>query len=127
MKYITAILPANCSRVYIAGPMTGMPDFNFPAFNAEAAFLRNLGFTVENPAENTLPADSTWETYLKAALRQMLTCDAVVFLPGWLGSRGARLEMFLAKKMDMDLFLSSDFVFDGVSEVVAAALDAQPV
>ena len=30
-------------RVYLAGPMTGLPDFNFPAFNAEAAILRRSG------------------------------------------------------------------------------------
>ena len=35
-------------RIYIAGPMTGLPDFNYPAFNAAAARMRALGFEVEN-------------------------------------------------------------------------------
>jgi hypothetical protein len=30
-------------RIYIAGPMTGLPEFNYPAFNAEAQRLRGLG------------------------------------------------------------------------------------
>ncbi|WP_319942079.1 DUF4406 domain-containing protein [Pseudomonas quasicaspiana] len=38
-------------RIYISGPMTGLPDFNFPAFAAEANRLRGLGFDVVNPAE----------------------------------------------------------------------------
>ena len=33
-------------RVYVAGPMTGLPDFNYPAFNAEAQRLRGLGYQV---------------------------------------------------------------------------------
>ena len=43
------------TRVYIAGPMTGLPDFNYPAFNAAAAKLRALGLEVLNPAENPPP------------------------------------------------------------------------
>ncbi|MCY1527250.1 hypothetical protein D9M68_623110 [compost metagenome] len=39
-------------RIYLAGPMTGLPEFNYPAFHAEAARLRALGYQVENPAEN---------------------------------------------------------------------------
>ena len=37
--------------IYIAGPMTGLPDLNFPTFHTEAARLRSLGHEVINPAE----------------------------------------------------------------------------
>jgi hypothetical protein len=43
------------TRAYIAGPMTGLPEFNFPAFHAAAASLRARGFEVENPAQRPLP------------------------------------------------------------------------
>lgn len=39
-------------RVYLAGPMTGIADYNFPAFNAAAARLRAVGFDVVNPADH---------------------------------------------------------------------------
>ena len=80
--------------IYIAGPCTGHADFNYPAFNAEAARLRALGYRVENPAEN--PAQDTWQAYMRQALAQMLKCDAVALLPGWMGSRGALIENGLA-------------------------------
>ena len=37
--------------IYVSGPMSGLPDLNFPAFHAAAAELRALGHTVVNPAE----------------------------------------------------------------------------
>lgn len=38
-------------RVYLAGPMRGVPHFNFPAFHAAAAELRARGYVVFSPAE----------------------------------------------------------------------------
>ena len=81
-------------RIYLAGPMTGHPDFNYPAFNAEAARLRAIGYRVENPAEN--PVQNTWQAYMRQALAQLVKCDAVALLPGWKASRGARIENQLA-------------------------------
>jgi hypothetical protein len=91
-------------KVYIAGPMTGLPDFNYPAFHALAADLRSAGYVVVNPAENfagdqTLP----YRTYLREAVRSLVDCDAVALLPGWENSRGAMLERSIAETLGMVL------------------------
>ena len=91
-------------KLYIAGPMTGLPDYNFPAFYAAAAHLRGMGHEVVNPAELPAPDDPTWEKYLRGALRAMLTCEAVVLLPGWVKSNGARLERMVADRLRMPVY-----------------------
>lgn len=87
-------------RIYIAGPMTGHADFNHPAFNAAAAKLRAIGYTVENPAEN--PEQPTWEHYMRLAVRQLASCEAVALLPGWEHSRGAKEEFRLAQVLGIE-------------------------
>lgn len=84
-------------RIYLSGPMTGLPSLNHPAFNAEAERLRALGYFVINPAEVDLDEGATWEDYLRTDLIAMLdTCNAIVMLPGWEKSRGATLEHHVA-------------------------------
>lgn len=81
-------------RIYIAGPMSGFPENNYPAFNAEAARLRAIGYHVENPAEN--PEQVDWQSYMRVAITQLVKCDAIALLPGWQSSRGALIENGLA-------------------------------
>lgn len=88
-------------RVYIAGPMTGIPEFNFPAFNAAAAKLRGYGLEVENPAENPAPPCGSWLAYMRMAVAQVATVDLLVMLPGWEQSRGACVEFNLAKGLGL--------------------------
>jgi hypothetical protein len=90
--------------------MTGLQDFNYPAFNAEAARLRALSYTVENPAETPAIPGHVWELYMRAAIRQMLTCDTVAFLPDWRQSRGANVEIELAIHLGMAVIQSSGIV-----------------
>lgn len=92
-------------RVYVAGPMTGHSDFNYPAFNAVAADLRARGFEVENPAENPAPPCRSWLGYMRMSLRQISTVDAMVMLPGWIWSRGARIEWLIAKLLGLPVSL----------------------
>ncbi|WP_370599595.1 DUF4406 domain-containing protein [Pseudomonas nitroreducens] len=99
---------ADMIRIYLAGPMTGLPEFNYPAFHAEAARLRQLGYHVENPAENPAPACGTWAGYMRKALAQLVTCDAIALLPGWLSSRGANVEHGLAVQLGMAITMAAD-------------------
>lgn len=90
-------------RIYVAGPMTGLPDFNYPAFHAAATQLRAQGHHVENPAENPVPACGTWQGYMRLAVAQLATCDKVCLLPGWEISKGARVEFNLAVGMGLEI------------------------
>lgn len=96
-------------RLYLAGPMTGRPENNYPAFHAEAERLRGLGYHVENPAENPVPdCGGTWAGYMRMAIRQLLTCDTVALLDGWQHSRGAVIEQQLAMELEMRAVLSHE-------------------
>lgn len=96
------------TRLYLAGPMSGLEDFNYPAFNEAAANLRALGFVVENPAENAAPTCGSWVGYMRLAITQMLTCDCVAFLPYWEASNGAQVEHALAKELGIPRYMVSD-------------------
>lgn len=84
------------NRIYIAGPMSGLPEFNYPAFNEAALRLRTLGYHVENPAENPVPPCKSWAGYMRLAIAKLATCDCVALLPGWETSKGASVEQRLA-------------------------------
>ena len=86
-------------RTYISGPMTGLPDANYPEFNRVARELRELGYQVENPAEN--PRCDSWEAYMRLAIAQLVKCDEIHMLRGWKQSRGARVELLIAQTLGM--------------------------
>jgi hypothetical protein len=92
-------------RIYVSGPMTGHADFNFPAFHAAAARLREAGWEPINPAENFGGrTDLPRETYLRADVILLAQCEAIAMLPGWQKSRGAKLEYLLARELNMPVY-----------------------
>lgn len=91
--------------VYLSGPMTGIPDFNFPEFHARAEQWRRAGWYVVNPAESfggdqNLPL----ETYFRQDCAHLLEVDAIAMLPGWQASSGARFELLVAQKIGLRTF-----------------------
>lgn len=88
-------------RIYIAGPMSGLPELNFPAFHAAAASLRAQGHHVENPAEINADPKAQWLDCMRMDVARLVTCDAVLMLPGWSKSRGASLEAHIAAALGM--------------------------
>lgn len=95
--------------VYIAGPMSGLPDFNYPAFIEAENTLREHGWTsVLNPVssekENTGEyQQQPWEWYLTRAVRMLTYANSVALLPGWENSKGAKLEKHIADSLGYDV------------------------
>ena len=92
-------------RLYVAGPMSGLPDFNYPAFNAAERVLRVRGYAVLNPVKaeehNDTGKPQTWDWYMRHALRMVLDSEGLALLPGWENSRGATLEVQVAKALGL--------------------------
>lgn len=89
------------TRLYLAGPMTGHEELNFPQFHRVAGKLRALGYDVVNPAEINVDPDAKWHDCMRADIQQLVTCQAVALLPGWRNSRGAILEHHIAQALGM--------------------------
>lgn len=89
------------TRVYISGPMTGIAEHNFPAFNKAAYDLFVMGYDPVNPADKGEIDGWTWEDYLRHDIELLVKCDAIFMLPGWESSKGAKLERFIADQLKM--------------------------
>jgi hypothetical protein len=90
------------TTLYVAGPMTGLPEFNYPAFHAAADELRSRGYTVLNPADNKPESnDPTWADWMRLGLGQVLQADGVALLDGWTKSKGALLEYHVADRLGL--------------------------
>jgi len=91
--------------IYIAGGMTGLPDLNFPAFHAEAARLRELGWDVVNPAEINPDKHMSWQQCMRTDIAELVFCDAIQLLAGWEQSKGAVLEHHIAERLGLTIYL----------------------
>ena len=115
-------------KLYLAGPMTGIPQFNFPAFDEAASNLRMVlggdGVDVVSPAEIDDPATraaalaskdgapgsgttsgETWGDFLSRDVKLVADeVDAIMVLPGWEDSKGARLEVFVARSVGKPVY-----------------------
>ena len=103
-------------KLYLAGPMSGQDQFNFPAFDAATERLRQCGHDVVNPAELDREAGYTveileamdaefWDGFLREAfardLPALCECDAIAVLSGWRESRGAAIEVALGRLLGL--------------------------
>jgi hypothetical protein len=85
-------------RVYIAGPMSGLPDFN----EAEE-LLRAHGIDAVNPARVYDAEPKDWKGYMVQSLTDVASCDGLALLPGWERNCGAQLEVRVAFSLDLDV------------------------
>ncbi len=104
--------------LYLSGPMTGLPDFNRPAFLAAEEHLRKAGFAlIVNLARlcKDIPDDAPRETFMARCMEAMETnkdCGILVQLPGWQTSKGAREERCGALEMEWPIMGLEDLIDD---------------
>ena len=87
-------------RLYISGPMTGYPRKNFPAFWRAKTVLLNAGYVIISPADlDVFAPEDTWEECLRRDIKSEMLCEGIATLPGWKKSKGAQLEVYIAKAL----------------------------
>lgn len=107
-------------KIYIAGPMSGYPEFNFPKFFEVEAKLKAKGWTVFNPANKDGEAGVVaHESYASGDAKKLMASgwsfrevfgwdtdkvinsDAIYMLKGWEHSPGATAEHATAVVMQV--------------------------
>jgi nucleoside 2-deoxyribosyltransferase len=88
-------------KIYISGPITGMPNDNREAFTKAESFLRSEGLEPVNPFTFPHDHDKTWASFMREDIRELTKCQMIYMLAGWEKSRGARIEFRLAQDLDM--------------------------
>jgi len=121
-------------RIYIAGPMTGIRNYNFPAFFTAADSLRRNGFDPINPAEMDIKEGDVTVTYpvgdpsgvvalsptwdrskvMARDLDAVRTSDGVLVLAGWRNSLGALDEVTCALLYGVDVYPSISYLLLGL-------------
>ncbi len=113
------------SSLYIAGPMAGIKDFNYPLFYGVEKILNAAGIETINPAELDKHDEAALEhtgdfkdgsgvkpvgraAFLKRDFHHLTTCEGIVFLEGWQDSIGANCELLVAQMAGMSTWLWVD-------------------
>lgn len=92
-------------RIYIAGPISTLPLETAQRNFLEAkANIQLSGHTAVNPMGLRHEHDKSWESYMKACIAEMVTCDVILLLPQWQQSKGARIERNLAKSLKIPVW-----------------------
>lgn len=107
-------------KIYIAGPMSGLADYNYPAFDYAEGVLCDMDLDVVNPARlgrellknNHHPS---YADYLRVGITALINCNVVVLLPGWEKSNGAKLEKLIAENLEMQILRFEDMDYGDIN------------
>lgn len=88
-------------KIYIAGAITGHDlQERRETFMKWQKYFEDRGYAVVNPMELPHNHDKTWESYMKECIVALVDCTTIFLIDGWEESKGAQLELDIAKKLD---------------------------
>lgn len=95
------------ARIYISGPITGVEAYHsrFDKAEKEIKRLDNTYIPI-NPAKLGMMFGESFEygEYMQLDLQMLSMCDGIYMLDGWENSRGAKIELEMAKARNMMIF-----------------------
>lgn len=114
---------------YISGPISGLINGNFDAFQRAQTKLECEGYIVINPHEigkdiydkwakikrpdNNIDAreydKQMWHEFMKHDIKHLVDCDCIFVLDNWETSPGARMELAIAQKLDIKIYYMNDY------------------
>jgi len=104
-------------KLYLSGPMSGIPDNNAPAFKLAAAHLRFQGYEVVVPHEldHNDRGSKTWGDFMGRDIKLIADgdFDGIVMIPYWEKSNGARVELLTMLLLNKKVF---EFELDGTMQ-----------
>ena len=96
-------------EIYISGKISGLPvDEAKAAFNKAVNEIEALGHTPISPFDDWLGESASWEEHMKHDIKIMLSCDAIYMLSNWEGSKGARIEWYIAQQINMKIMYETN-------------------
>jgi hypothetical protein len=97
-------------KIYIAGKVTGLPkDEVVEKFAAMQKKIEGLGFEAVNPIEIVKDFNTPWNQAMRLCIAALTLCDAIVLLPDWMSSNGAKIEWDISKQVKIPDFRGTDF------------------
>jgi hypothetical protein len=93
-------------RIYLSGRYTGiMHDDAMAIFEKYESQLisENEGCEVVNPLKLGIPLNTPWIEAMEICIENMATCNAIALIPNYSESRGARIELSVAKKCNFEI------------------------
>jgi len=88
-------------KIYICGKVSGDPDYD-KKFLKEENRLYSHGYEPINPAA-FISRKAEWSDAMRTAIRTMLLCDGISLLPDWKKSKGAKIEVRLARELGIEV------------------------
>jgi hypothetical protein len=113
------IQPDGPTNIYIAGPMTGYPESNYPAFDEARDMLLKNGYVPISPADMSREANlisqedidsgvmppSTLQEFMRKDIPAVATADGILLIEGWEASKGANIELMVALICDLVIWV----------------------
>ena len=93
-------------KIYISGPISGLPKGNREAFEHAAELIRANGHDPVNPHKVCAHITGSWLDYMRADIKALMDADAILLIDGWSDSRGAVVELQIAAMLGLRVFFS---------------------